>query len=141
MKGTQTAPTHRTAREATGYSMQLGRNRQTRCPRRSPSSRRDAAQLFTCSTTCRYVYWRPPTSSICRQQTRRSISYAPSVSRQLYNCYIWLASWLFWRLAGYPWLAMCVTGLLWQQCNTASQNGLEGLSYTVHSCLIVHDNQ
>jgi len=67
LKGTQTAPSRRTARKATGSSMQLGSSRQTLCVRWSPSSCSDVAQLWTCSTTCEYVYCPPPTSSICQQ--------------------------------------------------------------------------
>ena len=45
------------------------------------------------------------------------------------TCYIWLARCFF--LADSRGQS-CVTGWLWQKCNMADQNGLEGLGYTVH---------
>jgi len=67
LNGTQMAPTRRIARNATGNSVQLGNSKQTRCSSSRPSSRNDLAQLWTCSTSCEYVYCLPSTSSICEQ--------------------------------------------------------------------------
>ena len=67
LSGTQTAPSRWTASKATGSSMQFDSSIQTLCRIPSPSRLSDAAQLYTCSTSCEYVYCLPLASSICRQ--------------------------------------------------------------------------